>query len=143
MALEVNDQFRPASDVTFLEKVVSTVLNHVQQPEMEVSLLLTDDAGISQIHDQFMGDPTPTDVISFAMDGDADLVVSVECANRVAAQRGHAAQAELALYVIHGILHVCGFDDIESQDRLAMREQETAVMQQLGLQVSPVDDCMQ
>ena len=103
------------------------------------TLLLTDEEGVASIHDQFMGDPTGTDVISFPMDGGVDMVVSVERAERESAARGHAFEAELALYITHGILHVCGFDDTTEDARVRMRDAEREVLDALGLRVTPVD----
>ena len=51
-----------------------------------------------------------------------EVYVSVDCAQRVAATRGLETARELALYVVHGALHLCGYDDLEQQDRARMRE---------------------
>lgn len=137
---EVDDQFVPATPPAFLVRVVTATLDHLSRSDLAVSLLLTDDAGIARIHGEFMDDPTPTDVISFPMGDSVELVVNVERARCEAAERGHDAMAELALYIVHGILHACGFDDIESADRLRMRDAELAVLGRLELRVAPVDD---
>ena len=106
---------------------------------MPVSLLLTDDAEIAQIHDDFLEDATPTDVISFALDGAAELVVSVETASRCARERGHAVREEVALYVVHGLLHLCGHDDKGVRARARMRAAERAVLSSLGIAIDDVD----
>jgi probable rRNA maturation factor len=138
--LEVNDRFRPRTDRAFLARVVAAALRHEGRTSMPVSLLLADDREIARLHARFLGDPSRTDVISFEMDGAADIAVSVECARREAARRGHSIRAELALYVVHGILHACGHDDVRARDRARMREAERAVLASLGLRVAPVDD---
>lgn len=137
--LDVVDRGRPRTDRTFLQQVVRAALDFAQRPDLHVSLLLTDDAEIAQVHADFLDDPTPTDVISFDLDGAAELVVSVETAKRTAKSQGHALRAEVALYVVHGILHVCGFDDIRPRDRVRMRAAERAVLQRLALHVGAVD----
>ncbi len=137
--LQINDRFVPATDPEFVARVVEAVLGHVQRPDMPVSLLLTDEAEIGEIHRQFLGDPSATDVISFPLDDGVDLVVSVERAQLQARQRGHSAAAELALYITHGILHACGFDDVEAQQRAAMRAAEREVLDALGLRIDAVD----
>ena len=78
---------------------------------------------------------TPTDVISFELDGAAELVVSKQTARRCAREHGHTIAAELALYIVHGILHTTGFDDRTPRDRTRMRAAEQAVMQRLRLRV--------
>ena len=137
--LEVTDRGRPRTDRAFLRRVVHKALAHVDRQDLPVSLLLTDDAEIARLHGQFLGDSTPTDVISFDLDGSAELVVSVETAKRRALSHRHTLRAEVALYVVHGILHVCGFDDVRARDRRAMRAAERAVMLALGLRVRAVD----
>jgi probable rRNA maturation factor len=78
-------------------------------------------------------------VISFEVDGGAELVVSVETAARVARRHGHAVRAEVALYVVHGLLHCCGHDDVRARDRARMRHAEREVMRRLRLRVHAVD----
>lgn len=139
LQLEVLDHGRPRTERTFLRRVVRAALRHGGRERLPVSLLLTDDREIARLHRDYLGDPTPTDVISFDLDGSAELVVSVETARRVAKQCGHLVRAEVALYVVHGLLHVCGFDDRTPRERRRMREAERAVMRSLRLVVRDVD----
>ena len=137
--LELTDRFRPRTPRAFVERVVQAVREHVDRPDLEVSLLLTDDDDIARLHGEFMDDPTPTDVMSFAIDDGAEVVVSVETARRQAKRAGHAMRAEIALYIVHGILHTVGYDDVDEGDRRRMREAERAIMQRLRLRVAEVD----
>jgi probable rRNA maturation factor len=137
--VELADRFRPRTQRAFVVRVVAATLAHVARPELEVSLLLTDDAEIAGLHGEFLGDPTPTDVLSFAIDDGAEVVVSVETARRVARRSGHSLRAEVALYIVHGILHAVGFDDVRARDRRRMREAERAILDRLGLRVGEVD----
>ncbi|MCB9876079.1 MAG: rRNA maturation RNase YbeY [Planctomycetes bacterium] len=140
MTLELVDRFRPRTQRAFVERVVDAVRRHVGRRDLVVSLLLTDDAEIAALHGEHLGDPTPTDVMSFELDGEAEIVVSVETARREARRAGHAMRAEVALYIVHGLLHTCGYDDVKARDRRAMREAERAILAQLGLKVRAVDD---
>lgn len=137
--LEIVDRFRPRTGRAFCERVVAAVREHVGRPDLNVSLLLTDDEEIARLHGEYLDDPTPTDVMSFELDGDAEIVVSVETARRTARQHGHSMRAECALYIVHGILHTVGFDDIDAADRRRMREAERAIMARLGMRVRDVD----
>jgi rRNA maturation RNase YbeY len=139
LQLEVVDRGRPRSDRTFVRRVVRETLRYVDRLDLPVSLLLTDDDEIAAIHGEHLDDPTPTDVISFDYDDGAELVVSVDTARRVAKQHGHTIKAEVALYIVHGLLHCCGFDDIKPRDRKRMRVAEREVMQRLALSVHAVD----
>lgn len=138
--LEITDRFHPRTERALVERVVAAVRDYVERPDLEVSLLLTDDEEIGELHDQFLGDPSPTDVMSFEMDDGAELVVSVETATRVANEAGHDVDAEVALYIVHGMLHTVGYDDIDDADRQRMREAERAIMNNLQLQVRAVDE---
>jgi probable rRNA maturation factor len=91
------------------------------------------------LHGEHLGDPTPTDVMSFLVDDAAEIVVSVQTAARVAKRLGHAVRAEIALYVVHGLLHTLGFDDVRVRDRQRMRVAEREVLATLGLEVHAVD----
>ena len=62
-----------------------------------------------------------------------DRMAKARVAAAQAAERGHDVQAELALYLIHGLLHLCGYDDHEAADRRAMRERERHYLKLLGL----------
>jgi probable rRNA maturation factor len=137
--LELVDRFRPRTERALVERVVAATLAFAARPEWEVSLLLTDDAEIAQLHEEFLGDPTPTDVMSFEMDGGAEVVVSVETARRTARANGTTIRAEVALYIVHGLLHTLGYDDKQASQRRRMRAAERAVLQQLRLEVRDVD----
>lgn len=139
LQLAITDRGRPRTSRALLATVVRATLAYAARPQLAVSLLLTDDAEIARIHGDFLDDPTPTDVISFAIDDGAELVVSVETAARLARAHGHAIAAEVALYVVHGLLHVCGYDDIRARDRKRMRAAEREVLAQLSLHVAAVD----
>jgi probable rRNA maturation factor len=138
-SLQVTDRGRPRTSRALLRRVVRAALEYGGAPQMPVSLLLTDDAEIAGIHDRFLGDASPTDVISFAIDGAAEIVVSVETAARCARARSHALAAEVALYVVHGILHLCGYDDGRPRARARMRRAERDVLAALGLEIGDVD----
>jgi probable rRNA maturation factor len=74
----------------------------------EVSVVFVSDKRIAKIHRQFINDPTPTDVITFQH---GEIFVSTETAKRQARQFGTSFDAELRLYLVHGLLHLAGFDD--------------------------------
>ena len=120
---------------------LAAALAHGEAPELRVDVIFVDDAALARLHGQFLGDPTRTDVITFDLreDGapdehgpDGEIYVSVERAREVAAGRGVEPAREQALYVVHGALHLVGFDDHDARDRALMRAAEAAVMGRLG-----------
>ncbi len=85
------------------------------------------------MHKEFMNDPTPTDVITFQGEPEVDLAgeicVCPEIAQEYAAANDLDFSKELTLYLIHGYLHLAGFDDIEDRDRNEMRKAEEIAME--------------
>ena len=81
-----------------------------------ISVAVVDDDAISELNGEFLGHQGPTDVLSFVLEQgedflDGEVVVSAETAQRAAAEFGWSAAEELLLYVIHGALHLAGYDD--------------------------------
>ncbi|MGJ8651463.1 MAG: rRNA maturation RNase YbeY [Opitutaceae bacterium] len=91
----------------------------------ELSIVFVDDDTIAQVHDDFMDDPTPTDVITFpaqqAMESAGEIIVSVDHAQSRAQELGEPFSRELSLYLVHGWLHLAGYDDRNETDRAEMR----------------------
>jgi probable rRNA maturation factor len=97
-------------------------------PPGELSLaFLTDDA-LAGLHAGFLADPSPTDVITFAGDPAlglaGEICVSADTAAREAAARGRDFSDELALYLVHGWLHLAGYDDLAPAKKRTMRAAE-------------------
>jgi probable rRNA maturation factor len=105
----------------------------------EISLAFVDNPTIQQLNQRYLQHDEPTDVLSFPLSEPnasrlaGELVLGAEVAQAQAAVHGHEVQAELALYVIHGILHLCGYDDKTEAGATEMRQRERHYLQQLGL----------
>ena len=74
----------------------------------EVNVILVSDKSIAEIHKEFMNEPGPTDVITFQH---GEIVISAQTAKRQARRFGSTLGHELRLYIVHGLLHLHGFDD--------------------------------
>lgn len=109
---------------------VKKFLAHKQISCNEVSIYFVDKKVISALHKEHFNDPSPTDCISFPLDEDhlGDVFVCPEVAREYVAANGGELEREVALYVIHGLLHLIGYDDIEESDRQEMRKQESTAM---------------
>ncbi len=133
--IEVSDtQGYLAIDPDWLSRLVRRVLEGEAVAGGSVSIALVDDATIQGVNRRYLDHDWPTDVISFRLSDDGaaflagEVVVSAERAASVARQFGVDAQAELALYVVHGLLHLCGYDDLAAPDVDAMRRRETEIL---------------
>ena len=109
-------------------------------PSGELSLVFLTDAALAQLHADFLADPAPTDVITFAGDpahGTAgEICLSVDAALRhvrALAPRPSplAFSTELTLYVVHGWLHLAGYDDLQPAKKRQMRRAESRAMRLL------------
>jgi probable rRNA maturation factor len=94
----------------------------------EVSVLLTTDAGIQSLNRRFRRKNKATDVLSFPVDdasfGSAgDLAISVETAARQAREQGHRLSVELRVLMLHGLLHLAGYDHEADEGEMARKEQ--------------------
>ncbi|MHC4697100.1 MAG: rRNA maturation RNase YbeY, partial [Planctomycetota bacterium] len=132
-----------------LRTAISTTLSRHGVPAAQISVALVDDKRITQLNELHLGRDDPTDVLSFDLSnrGDADnsktagdgapvegeIVVSLDTAAREARQRGHRVDAELTLYVVHGILHLLGYDDRSRTDADRMHKMEDVILGSVGL----------
>lgn len=83
----------------------------------EIDVAIISDAAIAKVHVDFMDIAGATDVITF---DHGEILVSAETAAACAKEHGHSVDEELALYIVHGLLHLAGFDDMTPADRRAM-----------------------
>ena len=109
----------------------------------ELSLAFVGDTRMSALHEQFMGVAGPTDVLTFPLETDArgrvlsgEVVVCVPEAVRRARETGGNVERELLLYALHGLLHLCGYDDRTEPGFRRMHGTEDMILTQLG--VGPV-----
>ena len=122
-----------------LRDIARAVLEGEDVKEYEISLAFVDNTTIHRLNKQYLDHDEPTDVLSFPYSAanakklEGELIIGVEIAQAQATERGHDVQAELALYVIHGLLHLCGYDDKSAGAEKEMRAREQHYLLQLGL----------
>lgn len=136
----MNNRFsRLRASVLELERMVLCLdqVKEFRAPAGEFSVAIVDDPTIAEIHRSFMEDPTPTDVITFPGNDDpveplaGEVIVSADHALSAAEAHGQDPAHELALYIVHGWLHLCGFDDLSKQTRVCMRAAEKRALNHL------------
>lgn len=123
-ALAINDQFADR-----ISTAVNKVLVDHDVKDAEISVAIVDDPTIHGINREFLQHDYPTDVITFPLSEDdvlleGEIVVSADTAIREASLTSWAAEDELLLYIIHGTLHLVGFDDHEEHTRAQMKKME-------------------
>lgn len=105
-------------------------------PPGELSLVFLTDPALARLHADFMDDPSPTDVITFEGDATAGLAgeicVSADTARAYAREHGHDFTTELTLYLVHGWLHLAGYDDLRPAKKRRMRAAEARALKLLA-----------
>ncbi|HEY5476853.1 MAG TPA: rRNA maturation RNase YbeY [Tepidiformaceae bacterium] len=136
----------PAFSVAALQELAERVMAGEDVANgMALAVLVTDDTEIRELNLQFLGNDEPTDVLSFPDASDdfieggeeaphlGDIAISLPTAERQAATIGHSLDAELAHLLVHGILHICGYDHVGgAEEEAEMRAREEHYLGDLG-----------
>jgi probable rRNA maturation factor len=134
MEIQINNEFPEIKvDARKIEQQIGKVLTSLDCNEHEISILFIGDQGISDLNHQFRGIDRPTDVLSFpqVLEGElktpgapvlGDIAISLETALSQSEEHGLSFEEELTLLLIHGILHLLGYDhEISDQEEERMR----------------------
>jgi probable rRNA maturation factor len=134
-----------ASVAPFLKKHLRKIHRLLHPKLAAIDVLLVNDRSMKQLHTQFMGLCSTTDVLTFPVDLDArgrtlygEIAVCVPEARRRARERKVSLEKELLLYTLHGMLHLCGFDDKTARGFAEMHRAEDRLLTRIG--VGPVFD---
>ena len=145
MSVEINNESGMAADEDALRELAQYVIGQMEtHPLADLSMLLVDEAHMTNLHEKWMEEPGPTDVLSFPMDelrphsmagpnrsrgrdGDepepvllGDVVLCPQVAAVQARQHGQSTQAELELLTVHGVLHLLGYDHADPEEEAEM-----------------------
>jgi len=124
-------------DKKAIASVVQTLDGHADKflggcPEGELSVAFLTDKALARIHADFLDDPTTTDVITFEgnskLGSSGEVCVSADTAAHYATEHGRNFSEELTLYVVHGWLHLAGYDDLKPEKKRRMRAAEKRAM---------------
>lgn len=131
----------------WLTGIARITLEHEAVGDCQLSVAVTTDAEIHALNRQYAGEDRPTDVLSFSQEeGEAfitapdeprhlgDVIISLETAERQAAEAGHDLDTEMAHLLTHGVLHLLGYDHAEAREEREMRERERAVLAKAGIE---------
>lgn len=145
----IDQQFALDISAEQVERLVQQVIESEGQTCNEVNVYFVDTPTICQLHEQFFDDPSSTDCISLPMDEEGEeqyrilgevFICPATAIDYAAKHKGNAYQ-ETSLYIVHSLLHLMGYDDIEDEDISLMRQAEERHMnnlQLLGLQLQPI-----
>jgi len=137
-------------DEAWLRGIVETALRaEAVDDSAEVSVVIAGEEEVHRLNREYLGEDRPTDVLSFPMlpphaaddphfvpppDGLrhlGEVIVSYPQAVAQAEERGHAVTREVAILVVHGVLHLLGYDHAEPEEETAMRAREAAILAEI------------
>ena len=142
-----------------LDRCLEAVMDEEECPyEAQVEVVITDNSSIHEVNKEFRGVDAPTDVLSFPMieyeepsDFDwleeydeyfhpdtgelmlGDMMISAERVIEQAQAYGHSVEREFAFLTVHSLLHLCGYDHMEEEERTVMEERQRVIMDKLGI----------
>ncbi|HLJ09655.1 MAG TPA: rRNA maturation RNase YbeY [Planctomycetaceae bacterium] len=127
-----------------IKRLARSVLAREQVASAQLSVAIVDDRQIHAVNRRYLQHDFPTDVISFLFEErgepngrirrgagkklDGEIIISAETALRNARDHETSWQQELALYLVHGLLHLCGYDDTTPREKRLMRRREAEAM---------------
>ena len=144
IVVNINEDFKDTdAHLSKLKKLVKAICKRFTKKQTgntkyEISIAIVDDTQIRKLNNQFLNHKATTDCLSFDLSDDEEktrifeLVVNGEMAVKQAKLRKHSSEAELALYITHGLLHNFGFDDSTQSRARKMHDTEDEILQQFG-----------
>jgi probable rRNA maturation factor len=141
--VQVARPFRSALRVPWLRRIARHVLAAEGARHSELGVAIADDATVRDLNRRYLGIDEPTDVLAFGLGetgervfalppGEAvplgEVIISYPTAVRQAGEEGHGVEAEVAHLLVHGILHLLGYDHLEAEDERVMRQREEEIL---------------
>ncbi len=138
LRIDISNEHDFPLDEARLKKAVRAVLKDAGFEDGEISIAVVDDAEMHVLNRKYLDHDYPTDVLSFVLDEDdgrldGEIIVSSDYAAREAEIYGWTADDEILLYVIHGVLHLVGHDDLDESAKKVMRTAERKYLEPFGL----------
>jgi len=131
----------PPVSTRSLKQAAQTTLKH-QSARGDLTVVLADDARLKKLNHDYLGIDAATDVLSFpASEADpetgtrylGDILISIPRAEEQAGLAGHPLESEVQLLVIHGVLHLLGYDHAGSTEKAKMWKAQAEILESLGL----------
>jgi probable rRNA maturation factor len=132
-----------------IKNTAKSSLDHLSVSKASLTILITSDERIQTLNHKFREVDAPTDVLAFPagyIDPESkrtylgDVIISYQMAARQAEQRDHSVNVEIQLLVIHGILHLLGYDHADVNERQQMWEVKAAILDKLSIGFSVLAD---
>lgn len=151
--VQIDPDLADSVPAKLLTSAAATALRHLDQDDAEVTLVISNDQLLRQLNRSYRGIDSPTDVLSFSAREESesasvtfvsapeaamylgDVVISLPAAQRQAKESGHGLEHELCLLVVHGVLHLLGFDHANPDDEAVMEDLQRNILAAMGIQL--------
>jgi probable rRNA maturation factor len=140
----IENESGQAFPTNLLENAARASLDLSGAPDADLTIVLVDNEHIQSLNRDFLGNDSPTDVLSFPADEPdpetgrrylGDVAISLARAEEQSRDRGHPLESEMQLLVVHGVLHLLGHDHGGTEEKARMWAAQAGVLERLG--VSP------
>lgn len=145
--IEIADELETTIDLDLVEDAARETLQYEHAPEeADVTIVLTGDEQVKELNRQYLDIDDTTDVLSFPadfIDPDTthtylgDVIISYPKAKAQAESGGHSLENELKLLVVHGLLHLLGYDHVDEEEKAEMWAVQTEILSRLDSPISP------
>jgi probable rRNA maturation factor len=141
--ITIDIKVKPDFSRGLLDRAAKATLAISSQSRSDLTILLTDDEEVASLNKKYLDKASPTDVLSFPageIDPEngrlylGDVIISLPRALEQAASQGHEPEAEVQLLVVHGILHLLGFDHVDPLEKARMWRLQAEILTDLGLE---------
>lgn len=139
ISLSIANPYEYTLDFQALKSAAKAVFEGEGIKDAKIVLAFVDNPHIHRLNKQFLDHDEPTDVLTFPYSApkakklEGEIVIGYQIAEEYAADRGHEVNLELLLYVVHGCLHLCGYDDKTAKVEKLMRAKEREYFAKLNL----------
>ncbi len=147
--VQIRESYQKAVREEYLHEAATAVFAQLDIPlNNELSLVVTDDRQVQTLNLEHLGLDKPTDVLSYPsgeIDPDSghtylgDVIISFETALKQSQTAKHAIEEELQLLVVHGCLHLLGYDHAEDAEKEQMWAIQDEILKKLGLKIRPIN----
>lgn len=148
--VKIKTRFRAEISKTLINQTAAAVLSSMQPEKMlDISIIVEDDAFLQKLNRDYLGFDSPTDVLSFStgeIDPETDryylgdIILSFPRAAEQAQKGGHAVQSEVQLLIVHGILHLLGYDHDDDESKQEMWSIQNELIGMMGISINQLPE---
>lgn len=148
ITVEIKSKYKKMVSGIKLEEIVNKVLYEIQpSQEVDLSILIESDSALQKLNKLYRGFDQPTDVLSFESNeinpetgrlSLGDIVISFPTAQKQSLEAGHPVENEIIMLLIHGILHLSGYDHDTKEGKQKMWQKQQSILDSLGVKINRI-----